>query len=203
MVTDWRSYPPFFFIRKTLDAEIVHPNCLVTFVCSYMIEFTASIKKFEKNAEKTGWTYIDVEADLASAIMPDHKKAFRVRGYLDDHYFEGTSLLPSGGGNYIMAINAAMRKATRKKHGATIRVRLEYDAAPLLPPQELMECLSDEPVALAHFQKLTKGHQNYFTKWINEARTDFTRTKRLAMAVNALSRGLDFGEMLRSHKKER
>lgn len=168
-----------------------------------MVQFTATIKKFGNHGEKTGWTYIDVPADIAQELVPDNKKAFRVKGQLDEYRFEGISLVPMGGGNFIMALNAAIRKGIRKKEGAMLKVSLQVDKKPVLPPPELMECLADEPLALKHFSKLPKSHQNYFTRWINEAKTEATKTRRIAQAVNALSKGMDFGETIRSLKQEK
>jgi uncharacterized protein YdeI (YjbR/CyaY-like superfamily) len=67
----------------------------------------------------------------------------------------------------------------------------------------LMTCLADEPEALTFFNQLTNGHQNYFTKWIESAKTEPTKAKRIAQTITALYRKQDFGEMLRSLKKER
>ena len=168
-----------------------------------MVQFTTLIKKYESNGEKTGWTYIDVPANLAQELVPNNEKAFRVKGLLDEHAFEGISLVPIGGGNFIMALNATIRKKIQKKHGAMVRVEMRVDNKPILPPSGLIECLKDEPGALEHFNKLAKSHQNYFTHWINEAKTEQTKVKRIAHAVNALSKRMDFGEMIRSMKQER
>ena len=168
-----------------------------------MIRFTATIKRFEKQGEKTGWTYIEVPADIAQQLVPGNRKGFRVKGLLDRYRFESVSLLPMGGGNFIMTLNAAIRKGIHKKVGAMLEVKMEVDDRPILPPSDLMLCLEDEPKALANFNKLTKSHQNYFTNWINEAKTEPTRTKRIAITVNSLLNGMDFGETIRSLKKER
>jgi uncharacterized protein YdeI (YjbR/CyaY-like superfamily) len=65
-----------------------------------------------------------------------------------------------------------------------------------------MECLQDEPEALNYFNSLNKGHQNYFTNWINSAKTDPTKAKRIAATINALNKKWDFGQMIRAMKKD-
>ena len=167
-----------------------------------MIEFTATIKRFKENAEKTGWTYIEVPAALATQLVPGNKKGFRVKGFLDAYAIEGISLLPMGGGNFILTLNATVRKKIRKGPGATLTVKLSVDKKPILPPKELMECLADEPAAMARFQGLPKAHQNYFTKWIGDAKTEPTKAKRIAASVNALAKGLGFVEAIRSLRKD-
>ena len=68
-----------------------------------------------------------------------------------------------------------------------------------------MDCLADEPKALEFFHSLPGSHRNYFSKWIDSAKTDATKAKRIAMAVNALARSLPFNIMVREAKanKER
>ena len=167
-----------------------------------LIQFTATIKKFDKQGEKTGWTYIELPADLAQSLKPGNKKSFRVKGKLDQYAIEKVALLPMGNGAFILPLNAAMRKGTGKRQGATLHVQLQEDSQQILPPAELLECLNDEPEALANYHRLAKSHQNYFTRWITEAKTEATRAKRIALTVNALLMGLDFGTALRNMKKE-
>ena len=54
-----------------------------------MIKFSAILLKFQEQGEKTGWTYIEVPARIAQQLKLGNKKSFRVKGYLDDYYFEG------------------------------------------------------------------------------------------------------------------
>jgi hypothetical protein len=168
-----------------------------------MIRFTAIIKKFASQGEKTGWTYIDVPAALAQQLVPDNKKGFRVKGKLDQHSFEKLALIPMGGGDFILTLNAATRKAIRKQKGATLEVQMSVDKSEIQPPKELVECLQDEPEALAYYQSLPQGHRNYFTNWINSAKTEPTRAKRIAATVNAMLYKWDYGQMIRSMQKEK
>ena len=91
------------------------------------VQFIVVIHKFEKQGEKTGWTYIEIPADIAGKICPGNKQGFRTKGKLDNYIFSGKSLLPTGSGNFIMPLNAAMRKAIGKKHGAILKVQIEWD----------------------------------------------------------------------------
>jgi len=167
-----------------------------------MVRFTTTMHKFEKQGEKTGWTYIEVPADLAQKLKPGNKKEFKVKGKLDNHVINRISLLPMGGGIFIMPINAAMRKAIGKRHGAMLKVQLEADDSPFVFNADFMECLDDEPNAKKFFQTLPGSHQRYFSKWIDSAKTDPTKTKRIAQAVSALAKKMGFPEMMRSLKKD-
>jgi uncharacterized protein YdeI (YjbR/CyaY-like superfamily) len=108
-----------------------------------------------------------------------------------------------GEGDFIMALKANIRKTLRKQKGDSLRVELEVDKAVIKPPKDLMECLSDEPEALAYFSSLPKSHQNYFGNWVREAKTEGTRTKRLVSVVTAMTRRLSFSEMLRARTDDR
>ena len=168
-----------------------------------MISFNATIEKFSKQGEKTGWTYIVVPDKIAKKLNSGVKKSYRVKGKLDEFKIEKTSLIPMGEGNFILPINAAIRKATGKRFGATLKVQLELDGSPILPPAELIECLQDEPEALEYFNSLPQSHRNYFTKWIDSAKTEPTKIKRIALVVKTMVRKMDFGAMLREERDER
>jgi hypothetical protein len=168
-----------------------------------MIQFIATVKRFKEQGEKTGWTYIEIPAALAQQLIPGNKKAFRIKGSLDNFSFEGVSLLPMGGGDFIMALNGTLRKKIKKNLGAQLNVKMEVDKKPKLAPAELLQCLEDEPEAKARFNELPKGHQHYFTNWINGAKTPPTKAKRIAASINALAKGLGFVEAYRSLKKDK
>lgn len=165
-----------------------------------MVSFTATILKFGEKGEKTGWTYIEIPGDIAEQLKPGTKTSFRVKGRLDGFVIKGVSLIPMGGGNFIMALNATMRKGVRKSKGAMVEVQLAVDKPYEILP-ELLECLADEPDAMAFFKQLPRSHRNYFSRWIEAAKTDATKAKRIAQAVNALSKQQGYGEMIRSMKR--
>lgn len=168
-----------------------------------MVQFVTTIKKFEQQGEKTGWTYIDIPADVAGTLMPGNKKSFRVKGKLDKHPVKGVALLPMGGGNFIIPLNSEMRKAIGKKHGAMLTVSLVVDKNEFKLSEEMLACLQDEPKALAQFKKMPPSHQKYYSNWIESAKTAPTKTKRIAMTVTAMLKKQDFGTMMREAKAKK
>ncbi|HEY4798915.1 MAG TPA: YdeI/OmpD-associated family protein [Bacteroidia bacterium] len=165
-----------------------------------MIHFTTTILKFEKMGEKTGWSYIEIHADLAQKLKPGNKKSFTVKGKLDNYSFSKTSLLPMGEGKFIMPLKASLRKSIGKEHGAIVKVEMEEDKSKFVFNKDFMACLQDEPLALNYFRQLPGSHQKYFSKWIDGAKTDTTKANRIAQAVNSLSKEKGFAEMMRSLK---
>lgn len=168
-----------------------------------MIKFTAILKKYADQGEKTGWTYIDIPADIAGKLKPGNKKSFRVKGRLDEYPIEQVALMPIGEGDFIMPVNAAMRKGVGKRQGASLKVQLEVDDAGFKLNEEFMACMEDEPKALAFFKSLAPGHQRYFSNWIDSAKTEGTRAKRIAQTINAMEKSMNFGEMIRAMKAEK
>jgi hypothetical protein len=168
-----------------------------------MISFTTTILKYGKQGEKTGWTYIVIPYEMACRLKENNKKTFRVKGKLDQYKIKSIAILPIGNGDFILSLNAEMRKQIKKSKGATLNVQLEKDEEEIMVPSELLECLNDEPKALIFFNGLPKSHRNYFIKWIVSAKTDITRAGRIACAINALSIGWGFAEMIRNKKQQR
>ena len=167
-----------------------------------MVSFKTRILKFKKQGEKTGWTYIEISKTNAEKISPGNKKSFRVKGKFDSMSIEKQSLLPMGEGKFIIPLNAKMRKVLNKKEGDMLNVSISLDRREPSISADLMECLQTEPEALKFFKSLNKSHQNYFSGWIESAKTIQTKTKRIVMAMNAFGKKQGFPEMLREHKSK-
>ena len=168
-----------------------------------MIEFNTLILQFAEQGEKTGWSYIEIPADLAQQLKPNNKKSFRVRGMLDGFAVSGMALMPMGSGNFIMALKAEVRKGIHKNAGAMLQVRLEEDVDYKVEiPDDLKECFEFEPEALVFYNSLAKSHREYFVKWIDQAKTNETRNKRIVNTVNAMLRKWSYNVMLREMRKD-
>ncbi|HXU28184.1 MAG TPA: YdeI/OmpD-associated family protein [Bacteroidia bacterium] len=167
-----------------------------------MIKFTATLQKFKEQGEKTGWTYIDFPSEIAQKVKPNYKKSFRIKGTIDNYAFKGLSILPMGEGDFILPINATIRKNIKKfLKGEKIVLQIEEDKAPVEISADLMACLEDETKAKTFFLKLPKSHQNYYSKWIESAKTDATKAKRIALAINGFNKHMNYPEMMRANKE--
>lgn len=158
------------------------------------------LHKYKANADKTGWTYIEIPTELAQQLKPGNKKTFRVKGTIDNFKIEGVSLLPAGDGNFLMAVNAALRKGIAKKHGAIVKLELSVDEKAYQLNKDFIACLQDDPTAKTFFETLAPSHKNYFSKWIDDAKTESTKTRRIAQSIFGLTNKMDFGQMIRFHK---
>lgn len=168
-----------------------------------MVNFKAEIERFESNGEKTGWSYVFIPEEIAQQIKPNDRRGMRVRGQIDNVAISGKSLIPMGGGDFILALDAKLRKQLRKETGSPVTLSLANDVDfKIEMPEDLEVCLAQEDGLLEHFLSYTKAHQNYFINWLNTAKTEATRTKRLVMIVDAMAKKQDFGLMMRSNRKE-
>lgn len=167
---------------------------------SNSIHFITALQKFGENGDKTGWTYIEIPGELAAQLHPSDKKAFRVKGTLDHYAVSGVTVLPAGGGDYMMPVNAAMRKGIGKREGAMVVVTIGRDDQKYELNPDFVACLEEDPTAKAFFETLAPSHQRYFSKWIDDAKTEATRIKRIAQSLSGLSHKMDYGQMIRYHK---
>lgn len=166
-----------------------------------MVTFKAEIERFAEMGEKSGWTYIFIPFATANEIKENCKKSYRVKGKLDQVPVEGLALVPMGEGDFIISLNATLRKKLKKEKGGILDVALEEDVAfKIEMPEDLELCLSDEPLLLKNFLKQPKSHQNWYINWLNSAKTEPTRTKRIVKIVSAMDKDWDFGTMMRDGK---
>ena len=169
-----------------------------------MVEFSCMILKFGDQGEKTGWRYIVIPTDVAQQLKPGNKQSFRVKGMLDGFLFAGIALMPMGEGEFIMPLKADIRKAIHKHEGAMLQVTLDIDNDYKVEmPDDLMECFEADAHGFDFFNSLTRSHREYFIKWINSAKTDATRIKRIVNTVNAAARKMGYSEMIRALKQEK
>lgn len=150
--------------------------------------------------EKTGWTFLTVPAGIAQKLKPDTKVSFRVKGTIDGQVISQTALLPMGEGDFILPLRTEMRRKIRKEAGDSVRLSWEADDSEILISEDLLICLAEEPAALERFESMPKSHQRYYSNWVEQAKTLDTKSRRIAMAVEGLKQGMDYGAMMRFYR---
>ena len=85
------------------------------------------------------------------------------------------ALIPTGEVDFILPINAEMRKGTKKQNGDSAIFQLTIDREELQLNAELIACLKEDKKAKRNFDKLLRSHQNYYSKWIDSAKTIETK----------------------------
>jgi hypothetical protein len=167
-----------------------------------MLKVRREVKKFGKKGEKTNWTYLEIEADLAQKINKGVKKLYKVKGLINGIPFRQTNLTPMGEGNYILSINAELRRKLKLNIGDMVTLNIEVDLEVYTLNDDLMACLAEDSTALLQFNKIPAGEQRYFSKWVDAAKTLETSSRRIASILNAMHKKLGYAEMIRQSKKE-
>ena len=140
--------------------------------------------KLHKYPGKGGWVYTFIEE-----IAPDKRAKFgwvQVSGSIDGFEIKRYKLMPMKNGCMFFPVRAEIRKAIRKKEGDTVHVILYSDNSSIEIPQEFLLCLEDEPAAKQFFFRLTESEQNFYIKWIYEAKQEATKIKRIAESITRL-----------------
>jgi hypothetical protein len=166
-----------------------------------VLTFKTTIRKFSAKGEKTGWTYIDIPPDLIKKLKLKDKKGFRIKGAIDNVKFEKLSTYPIGEGNFIIAINTALKKKLGKKEGAMVSISFERDDRKAEQSKELLVALKEEPEAEKAFKALLISHQNYFHRYVFTVKNADTKAGRIVNVINAMYKKQDFGQMIRSLRK--
>ena len=140
----------------------------------------------EKFPGKGGWTFVRVPIE----ILPV-RKAFgmiRVCGFVDDFEFEGKHLMPMGNGFLFLPIAKPIRTAIEKEQGDTVRLKLMRDEVPSQVPEELIDCLKDDPGKLQLFQKLIDADRKYWIGYIYSANSPEVKSDRIVKLLNQLGK---------------
>ncbi|MCY7421376.1 MAG: YdeI/OmpD-associated family protein [Chitinophagaceae bacterium] len=67
--------------------------------------------------------------------------------------------------------------------------RKEKTKEALEPPPSFIKTLADQKIAEANYNKFTPSHKREYIEWINDAKTEPTRNKRIAEAIHWLQDG--------------
>jgi len=69
-------------------------------------------------------------------------------------------------------------------------VELDVEERVVIVPDELKRALKENPKAKAVFEKLSFTHQKEYVTWINEAKKEETRSRRITKTMEMLIQGI-------------
>jgi len=92
-------------------------------------------------------------------------------------------------GAFMLSISSEVRAKAGVALGDTIEVSLELDTAERViePPSDLADALATDAAAAAAWQKLPPSHKKAHVASIESAKTDATRERRVAAAIEKLT----------------
>ena len=95
------------------------------------------------------------------------------------------------GGEFLLGLNRAVREEAGVEAGDTVDVALELDTAPreVEVPQALADALAADREAREAFDRLAYTHRKEYARWIDEAKRDETRRRRITQALEMLRQG--------------
>jgi hypothetical protein len=131
-------------------------------------------------------TYLVVPLDVP-AVFGGRRSP--VRGTVNGVPFRST-IAPYGDAFYL-GVNRELRTRAGAEAGDTVVVELERDDEPreVEVPPDLGEALAADAGALATFDGLSYTHRKEYVDWIEEAKREATRRKRIEKAVVMLREG--------------
>ena len=94
-------------------------------------------------------------------------------------------------GEFLLGLNRAVREAAGVEAGDEVDVAIELETAPreVDIPEALAAALTTDPAAHAAFEKLAFTHRKEFARWVDEAKREETRARRVAKALELLREG--------------
>jgi hypothetical protein len=134
-----------------------------------------------------GGAFVEVPFDVEKAFGAKKPK---VKAIIEGVPYRGL-LTRMGGPNHILIILKGIREQIGRTFGDEVKITVELDAEPRVIdiPKDLMKELKKDKNAKAFFDKLSYTHRREYVMWINEAKRDETRQKRILKTIEMLKKG--------------
>ena len=138
-----------------------------------------------------GGAFVEVPLDVERIFGSKRPK---VRAMIEGVPYRGL-LTRMGGLNHMLIILKGIREQIGKTFGDEIKVSVELDVEErvITVPVELKRAFSSNKEAEAAFEKLSYTHQKEYVTWIEDAKKDETRIRRISQTL----------ELLKKRKKSR
>jgi hypothetical protein len=131
-----------------------------------------------------GGAFVEVPFDVEKAFG---SKKPKIKAMIEGVPYRGT-LVRMGTECHLLLILKSIREQVGKTFGDEITVSVELDAEErvVTVPAELKRAFKPEKEAKAAFEKLSYTHQKEYVAWIEEAKKDETRQKRIVKTIEML-----------------
>jgi hypothetical protein len=131
-----------------------------------------------------GGAFVEVPFDVEEAFG---SKKPRVKALIEGVPYRGL-LVRMGGEHHILIVLKGIREQIGRTFGDKIKVVVEADSEPRVieVPKELMALFKKEKEAKKFFNELSYTHQKEYVQWINEAKQDETRQRRVTKTIEML-----------------
>ena len=127
--------------------------------------------------------------DEQVAVVGEGAKRFPVVATVNGYTWR-TSVARMGG-EFMVGLNKEVRTGAGVQAGDSVSVELKLDTAPrtVEVPPALAEALNADPEAKTTFEGLAFTHRKEFARWIEEAKREETRARRVTQALDMIRTG--------------
>lgn len=132
------------------------------------------------------WTYLVIPLDVTATF--GGRGQVRVRGTIDGEPYRNAAM-PMGDGTHFLVVNKDLRDRIGASVGGVVTVTMERDdvARSLEIPDDLQAALEAHPAARRAFELFSYSHKKEYADWIASAKTEATRQRRIAGAVERIA----------------
>jgi hypothetical protein len=129
-----------------------------------------------------------LDADQVAAVGEGAKR-FPVAATVNGYTWRTTVTRMRG--EFLLGLNREVREGAGVDAGDSVEVELALDAAPreVDVPESLALALAGDPAARAAFEAMAYTHRKEYARWIEEAKRDETRQRRVTQAMQMLREG--------------
>ena len=143
--------------------------------------------KAEILSNDSGGMYVIVPFDVEKEYG---KKRVKIIAKIESEIYQG-SLVRMGTPDHILLMRKDIREKIGKTAGDIVNVEVEEDTAPrvVVVPKDFQKILNQNPNEKAFFQKLSYTHQKEYVQWIEAAKREETRIRRIQKAIEMMKEG--------------
>ncbi|HEY7201905.1 MAG TPA: YdeI/OmpD-associated family protein [Candidatus Dormibacteraeota bacterium] len=131
--------------------------------------------------------FVEVPVDMVAALGAGRRPAVVVE--INGYRWRSTPAVY--GGRCYLPLRKEVRQAAGIEAGQTVTVGLELDEGPrdVALPDDLAAALREDPTVEAAFAALSFTHRKEYVEWVEAARRDDTRRRRVERTVEILRPG--------------
>jgi hypothetical protein len=115
------------------------------------------------------------------------KAQVKVRGTIDGYPYRGS--IANMGEGHCMGVKKEIRQAIGKSAGDTVKVVMEIDTEPRIVavPEDFQQAMDNNPTVKEIFDKFSYTHKKEYVEWIEGAKRQETRERRINKAVEQIA----------------
>jgi hypothetical protein len=127
--------------------------------------------------------------DEQVAVIGEGARRFPVRATVNGYSWRTTVTRMRG--EFMLGLNREVREGAGVQAGDQVEVTVELDTAPreVYVPDVLARALTRDERAARAFGALSYTHRKEYARWIEEAKREDTRERRVAQALQLLREG--------------